>query len=643
MEKSTFKHPSIDRGWAWVITFAVFGSCILCVGYFRAFGVFFVAIIDTFDTSASVTSLIMGVQNAVFCVSALLVHNVLLELVSVRTSAMLGGLLMASGMMLGMFAYSLPFLILGLSVLVGVGNALTYGPGLVLLGQYFEKRRAMAMSLANAGSSVGSMTLPLLATHLVKHYGLRPALLLYGAVTLHLCVFTSLYRPLSVTGAGHGATGHSSSQEESGADSTAALLAKKRQVEKGDNCHSQESSSPGKHKPEDMKEDSDDEGSAFPEKHKSNGLDEENLRQRAENTKLLQQKDIPGEITKGKDGVTVEMEKFAAKRNHLKLVTDRVKDVRQFSSSDNVFAGKSAKSRLHEKRSLTEADLSTFPGKSHLGGKNSGLASSVGRKLFGSAALHASQPHLMVTAYATISLQSLSDETVTVSEENVTASTGGKLKDFCSLVFDVKLLRNPLFWLVQAYVCVGVMGATGAGSYMPSMCREKGLDKDDTAIVLTTWGACNLVGRLASGVVADRKWLRPSHISALSFVAIAVLFHTLRLLPHNFTAVMAFGVLYGMFEGTYFTMLPLIIIDFVSLDNFSRTFGFAQLSQGAFATVLYPVLGRLRDVTGNYHATFHLLGACSDMATVLLLLEPVIRALKWAKPRDILELSSERR
>nr|KAG5712778.1 hypothetical protein BaRGS_007375 [Batillaria attramentaria] len=318
-----------------------------------AFGVFFVAIIDTFDTSASVTSLIMGVQNAVFCVSALLVHNVLLELVSVRTSAMLGGLLMASGMMLGMFAYSLPFLILGLSVLV--------------------------------------------------------------------------------------------------------------------------------------------------------------------------------------------------------------------------------------------------------------------------------------------------DETVTVSEENVTASTGGKLKDFCSLVFDVKLLRNPLFWLVQAYVCVGVMGATGAGSYMPSMCREKGLDKDDTAIVLTTWGACNLVGRLASGVVADRKWLRPSHISALSFVAIAVLFHTLRLLPHNFTAVMAFGVLYGMFEGTYFTMLPLIIIDFVSLDNFSRTFGFAQLSQGAFATVLYPVLGRLRDVTGNYHATFHLLGACSDMATVLLLLEPVIRALKWAKPRDILELSSERR
>nr|KAG5712777.1 hypothetical protein BaRGS_007374 [Batillaria attramentaria] len=89
---------------------------------------------------------------------ALLVHNVLLELVSVRTSAMLGGLLMASGMMLGMFAYSLPFLIFCLSVLIGMGNAMTYGPGLVLLGQYFDQRRAMAMSLANTGSSASSHT-----------------------------------------------------------------------------------------------------------------------------------------------------------------------------------------------------------------------------------------------------------------------------------------------------------------------------------------------------------------------------------------------------------------------------------------------------------------------------------------------------
>ena len=67
---------------------------------------------------------------------------------------------------------------------------------------------------------------------------------------------------------------------------------------------------------------------------------------------------------------------------------------------------------------------------------------------------------------------------------------------------------------------------------------------------------------------------------------------TVSFLPHSVAAWTVFSAVAGVLEGAYFSMLPDIIIGFVTLRYFSRTFGFAMLSQGAFSAVLFPVLGK---------------------------------------------------
>ena len=52
----------------------LFVSAVLCtnllsIGYMTAFGVFFVEIVDTFQTTSSLASVIMAVQNGVSCFS----------------------------------------------------------------------------------------------------------------------------------------------------------------------------------------------------------------------------------------------------------------------------------------------------------------------------------------------------------------------------------------------------------------------------------------------------------------------------------------------------------------------------------------------------------------------------------------------
>ncbi|KAK7104136.1 uncharacterized protein [Littorina saxatilis] len=659
--------------WGWAITAAVFGCNILCVGYFRAFGVFFVEIIDTFHTSSSVTSLIFGVQNAVFCVTALLVHNVLLQLVTVRTSAVLGGLVMATGMMLATFANSIASLIVCLSVLVGMGNAMTYGPGLVLLGQYFERRRALAIALANTGSSVGSMTLPLLATHLLQRYGLHGAWLLYGAVTLHLCVFANLYRPLQ-----HNDQEQRSEDVEDVKDQPVDLdgelgedvRSRERTCEsekvqllysKCDRSKSAENvqglSGTGGDESDkallgvnDHKVIADQHGSTGTPVWNNHGDEDHNSEH------------FPGErcdATHCKHGLVHNSEdtsshaqnrthEFSLTRRYMSRLTAEEGGAKAFFSTGNMYARDGLGSGGDDgdedlgKRSLTLGDLRPSP-RHHRSSGSVRSVSSVLKRTLGSIAMHASHPHLMIqtNSYKHLDHEEIifvsedEDEKEEEVEETKNEQREAKTNNFVGRFCDLDLLRKPLFWLVQAYVCVGVVAASGAGAYLPSLCRERGLSGDDTAVVLTSWGAVNLLGRLLTGLLADRRWLRPARLSALAFLVIGSLFQLLPFLPpQSFAAMMAVAVVYGLFEGAYFTMLPIIIIEFVGLRNFSRTFGFAQLSQGFFGTLIYPVLGILRDITGDYHATFHCLGACALAASALLMLESAVRAMKETPPKN---------
>ena len=83
-----------------------------------------------------------------------------------------------------------------LIVNLGMGTALSYTPGYIIVGEYFEKRKALAMSLATFASGLGAMFPPVML-YLFEQYGYSGALLIIAAISLHCCVGGILYRPLS--------------------------------------------------------------------------------------------------------------------------------------------------------------------------------------------------------------------------------------------------------------------------------------------------------------------------------------------------------------------------------------------------------------------------------------------------------------
>ncbi|XP_071163060.1 monocarboxylate transporter 5-like [Mytilus edulis] len=186
----------IDRGWAWVILFAAVTTNFLYVGTLKSFGIFFVEILAEFQESVSVTSLINGIQTAMYCTTSLPVLLFFMNKIGARTLVFIGSLTISIGYGISSLAPNVDFLFFSISVVVGVGSSFLFAPSLVVIGQYFDKRRGMATGLAMSGGCLGSLVLPPFYQYLIDTYGLRGALLLTSGLLFNTTAMSGLLRPL---------------------------------------------------------------------------------------------------------------------------------------------------------------------------------------------------------------------------------------------------------------------------------------------------------------------------------------------------------------------------------------------------------------------------------------------------------------
>lgn len=74
---------------------------------------------------------------------------------------------------------------------------MVYLPAVVMVGQYFQKRRALAQGLSTTGTGFGTFLITVLLKYLCAEFGWRNAMIIQGAITLNLCVCAALMRPLN--------------------------------------------------------------------------------------------------------------------------------------------------------------------------------------------------------------------------------------------------------------------------------------------------------------------------------------------------------------------------------------------------------------------------------------------------------------
>lgn len=175
------REPS--RWWVVAVLFVelffIFGA-----GYLTT-GVFFPPLVKEFGWSRTRVSLLASVFSLMQGLIAPLV-GWLLDRLQARLVMTAGAFLAGCGMVIAGDANSFGVLLVAYSVL-GIGlSASTLIPASLVIARRFSTERGLAMGIAMAGTTVGAMTMTMVASYLISAAGWRTAYLVMGAPILAL-------------------------------------------------------------------------------------------------------------------------------------------------------------------------------------------------------------------------------------------------------------------------------------------------------------------------------------------------------------------------------------------------------------------------------------------------------------------------
>ncbi|XP_055937654.1 monocarboxylate transporter 9-like [Argiope bruennichi] len=187
------KGPAPDQGWSWVIAFACCFSSLILAGIFRTSGVLFVAFISTFGVSREEASWPM-----VVCISVLNLAGpfcgILGQKIGARPVVIIGAVIATVGISTCYFTTSLGIITILFGGVFGVGYGFMNTVMPCILNAYFLNLRTLANGIANAGSCVGSIVLPIIFELFISTYDLSGCFLLTGGIVLHIAIAGSLMR-----------------------------------------------------------------------------------------------------------------------------------------------------------------------------------------------------------------------------------------------------------------------------------------------------------------------------------------------------------------------------------------------------------------------------------------------------------------
>ncbi|XP_071144197.1 monocarboxylate transporter 12-like isoform X1 [Mytilus edulis] len=165
------------------------------IGIGKSFGLFFVEFLRVYDTSSSLLSGIISVQNLFVSLVSLFTLNVGIRFVGCRPLMIIGGLILCGSYMLNALVPGIAALFVAHGVLYGIGIASTSVLVFIEINNYFERRLGFAFMVSSIGGCVGSFVFPIIIQKLLDNYGLQGALLVISGILLNNVVVGALTRP----------------------------------------------------------------------------------------------------------------------------------------------------------------------------------------------------------------------------------------------------------------------------------------------------------------------------------------------------------------------------------------------------------------------------------------------------------------
>ena len=398
-------------------------------------------------------------------------------------------------------------LVIAVFSISGIGLAMIHSPMLAIIGVYFHKHRGLANSVFNGGGSVGGLMFAPIIVKIFDEYQFSGAMLIFSGLLMNICVSALLLRPIE--------TYHK----------------KKRKFI--------------------------DEGTEITEQDK--------LLLQTDTNEALDKID---KKTSNLDRIKIEACPFLSdnKLNRKLVPSDKANDsshllavktklVDPIPNDSPLLQRVRAYSVGVRQRTVSEHNH-RYDSESNIHyGKHAlkGVINAISRS---QVALYASSEG-MFGSFIDVNMQSTKNNPTHHNERtekdidttDTAVGCGSDIKS-CILsvlctVFDLGLLRNPVFitFLFMAF-CM-MPGLFLVPVYMPAFAKDIGVSNDKIGLLISLMMVIDLISKVLVGVIADRKVIRTPNILVIVAIVMGTTSHLLRYV-NSFSTLVIFVVVAGM-------------------------------------------------------------------------------------------------
>jgi len=149
-----------------------------------------------------------------------------------------------------------------------------------------------------------------------------------------------------------------------------------------------------------------------------------------------------------------------------------------------------------------------------------------------------------------------------------------------------------------------------------------GYTKTEASFVISTIGIANTLGMVALGWIGDRPWSNVIKIYAVCLVLCGVFCSAIVFFTDNYVLLTISAALYGICLASNFSCTPVVLVELLPLNTFTKAYGLTLLCQGIGHLGGPPIAGLLYDYTKSWHFPFHFSGVWIIVSGILIYIIP---------------------
>ncbi|XP_035693475.1 monocarboxylate transporter 13-like [Branchiostoma floridae] len=217
------------------------------------------------------------------------------------------------------------------------------------------------------------------------------------------------------------------------------------------------------------------------------------------------------------------------------------------------------------------------------------------------------------------------EENVNIEAQGITDTEPKKRPHhFCEKImesFDVTLLKHRPFLVYCVSLFAISLGNSMIFVHLVAHAQNVGIEKTAAAFILSVLGISEAVSRPLHGLLSDKINISKVYYYMVNNTGMAVLNIAIPF-GKTYTELVACMVLYGLFSGSFNTLIAVMVREYSSVSRISSGLGWALVFEGAAYLLGPPIAGWLYDATGNYGMSFYAAGIFILLSVLVLFIIP---------------------